>query len=212
MNADRGSQFWAMRRLILASRNPGKLAELRALLSEGRAVEVVGLPEEAPEVEETGASFAENARLKARAIAEWSGEWALADDSGLEVDALGGAPGVRSRRYAGPEATDADRIDALLKALTDVPDAGRTARFRCALAIAAPDGRVWTAEGACEGRITYAPRGAHGFGYDPIFELPEAARTMAELTPDEKNCVSHRARALAAARTLLHEILDQGSP
>src|SRR5947209_1972796 len=115
-----------MRRLILASRNPGKLAELRALLSEGPAVEVLGLPDEAPEVEETGTSFAVNARLKARAIAAWSGEWALADDSGLEVDALGGAPGVHSRRYAGPDATDADRVAVLLSALEGVPEERRT--------------------------------------------------------------------------------------
>jgi XTP/dITP diphosphohydrolase len=198
-----------MRRLMLASRNPGKLSELRALLAGDLAIELVALPANAPEIEETGATFAENALLKARGIAAWAKEWTLADDSGLEVDALGGAPGVHSHRYAGEHATDADRVAKLLAALQGVPPERRAARFRCAVALAAPDGRTWTAEGACEGRITQEARGTQGFGYDPVFLLPEAGRTMAELTPEEKNRVSHRARALGAARALLRTLYDQ---
>lgn len=166
-----------LRRLLLASGNPGKRVELRALLR-GLPVEVVSRPD-LPDVAETGETFVENAILKARATATWSGEWALADDSGLEVDVLDGAPGVLSRRYAGPDATDAERNARLLAELAGVPDPRRTARFRCAVALAAPDGRVWTAEGTCEGDIAHAPRGEHGFGYDPIFCLPDLNRTMA---------------------------------
>jgi XTP/dITP diphosphohydrolase len=192
-----------MKRLLIASRNPAKVAELRALIAEQLPIEVLPLPEKAPEVGESGATFEENALLKARAAAAWAREWALADDSGLEVDALGGAPGVHSRRYAGEDATDAQRIDRLLAALSDVPFGRRAARFRCSIAIAAADGRTWTAEGICEGIILGEPRGEHGFGYDPVFFLPELGRTMAELAPSEKNRVSHRARALAAACELL---------
>jgi XTP/dITP diphosphohydrolase len=193
-----------LRRLLLASGNPGKLVELRALLR-GLPVEVGARPD-LPDVAETGETFVENAILKAHAAALWSGEWALADDSGLEVDALDGAPGVLSRRYAGPGATDAERNARLLAELAGVPDARRTARFRCAVALAAPDGRVWTAEGTCEGRIAHAPRGEHGFGYDPIFRLPDLNRTMAELLPEEKDRLSHRARALAAMAQVIQRI------
>jgi XTP/dITP diphosphohydrolase len=196
-----GSREPQPRRLLLASRNPGKLAELRALLCD-LPIEVA-VPEEMPEVEETGATFAENAILKARALAAGSGEWALADDSGLEVDALGGRPGVFSSRYGGPGASDADRNARLLAEMADVPESSRTARFRCAIALVAPDGRVWTTEGACEGRIAFAPRGEHGFGYDPILLLPDRGCTMAELPPEEKSRISHRARALAALRELM---------
>jgi XTP/dITP diphosphohydrolase len=199
-----------LRRLLLASGNPGKRVELRALLR-GLPVEVESRPD-VPDVAETGGSFVENAALKARAAAAWSGEWALADDSGLEVDALGGAPGVLSRRYAGPDATDAERNARLLAELAGVPDPQRTARFRCAVALAAPDGRLWTAEGTCEGRITHAPRGEHGFGYDPIFRLPDLDRTMAELLLEEKDRLSHRARALAVMAEIIRRIAtgDEG--
>jgi XTP/dITP diphosphohydrolase len=193
-----------LRRLLLASGNPGKLVELQALLR-GLPVEVVSRPD-LPDVAETGETFVENAILKAHAAALWSGEWALADDSGLEVDALDGAPGVLSHRYAGPDATDAERNARLLAELAGVPDARRTARFRCAVALAAPDGRVWTAEGTCEGKIAHAPRGEHGFGYDPIFRLPDLNRTMAELLPAEKNHLSHRARALTAMAEIIQRI------
>jgi XTP/dITP diphosphohydrolase len=192
------------RRILLASRNAGKLAELRALLAD-LPIEV-NLPEGMPEVEETGATFVENAVLKARAVAEWSGEWALADDSGLEVDALDGRPGVLSSRYGSPGATDADRNALLLAELAGVPETARSARFRCALALAAPDGRVWTTEGSCEGRIAFEPRGEHGFGYDPIFYLPDLHRTFGEQAAREKAQISHRARALRAMRELLSRL------
>jgi XTP/dITP diphosphohydrolase len=159
-----------------------------------------------PEVEETGATFAENAELKARAAAEWSGLWALADDSGLEVDALHGGPGVHSNRFAGPNTTEAQRNRRLLELLQDVPPSRRTARYRAVIAVAAPDGRVWLSEGACEGVILESPRGEGGFGYDPLFFFPQLDRTMAEISPEVKNRVSHRARALSAARELLERL------
>jgi XTP/dITP diphosphohydrolase len=160
------------------------------------------------DVPETGATFTENARIKASAYAEASGVLTLADDSGLEVDALGGAPGVYSSRYAGPGASDEDRYRKLLAELGGTPDEARTARFRCVVAVAAPGGDVRTAEGACEGRIGRAPRGENGFGYDPVFIVEGRGQTMAELTAGEKNALSHRARALEAARPILAEILE----
>jgi XTP/dITP diphosphohydrolase len=194
--------------LVVATRNTGKLREIQALLA-GLPVEVLPLPPDASEVAETAATFAGNAEIKARAAFEQSkiDAWVLADDSGLEVDALTGAPGVHSARYAGPNATDADNVTKLLAALRGVPDEARTARFRCVLALLAPDGRLWSVDGTCEGRIAHAPRGEHGFGYDPVFLLPELGRTMAELPPEQKNRISHRARALAKARDLLQRLL-----
>jgi len=189
-----------MLKLLVATNNPGKVREFEELL--------VGLPFEvtfparegiALEVEESGATFEDNARLKALAFARASGLPTLADDSGLEVDALGGAPGVWSARYAGPGAGDADRYQKLLNALAAVPDVRRTARFRCVVALAWPDGAVRTAEGRCEGQIGWAPRGEHGFGYDPVFIVDGfGGQTMAELPPEIKNRISHRARAVQA--------------
>ena len=192
------------RRLLLASANPGKLRELRAIL-DGVPVELVGLAEvgkgPAPEVEETGATFLANARLKARAYAAWSGLAAVADDSGLEVDALGGAPGVRSARYAGAGASDRANLDKLLGALQDVPPGRRTARFRCAAVLFDPDsGQEWTAEAAWAGRVTDAPRGAGGFGYDPVFVPDGWDRTSAEVDQATKDAVSHRGKAFRALR------------
>jgi XTP/dITP diphosphohydrolase len=149
-----------------------------------------------PEVAETEATLEGNARLKALAAARGSGLWSVADDSGLFVDALGGAPGVHSARYA--PGTDADRVQALLLAMEQVPDGARSAAFRCVLALASPDGRVRFARGDCRGSILRAPRGGGGFGYDPVFLVPELRRTMAELTVEEKGRLSHRARALDA--------------
>ncbi len=193
-----------MAKLLLATQNRGKAREYRHLLA-GIPYEIVTLPEAgiAADVEETGATFEENAVLKATTLAAASGRLTLADDSGLEVDALGGAPGVNSARFAGPGASDAERINLLLKKLKDVPEAARTARFRCVIAIAAPDGRVELGSGECRGFITKEPRGTHGFGYDPVFYVPELGKTMAELTPREKNKISHRARAAARAKELL---------
>ena len=155
------------------------------------------------EVEESGDSFEENARIKAVAYAASSGLATLADDSGLEVDALDGAPGIRSATYGGPGATDGDRLALLLKNLEGVPPNRRTARFRCVIAIAHPSGEVRTVDGAVEGVIAREPRGSNGFGYDPVFYLANRSRTMAELSLEEKNGLSHRARAAEKAVALL---------
>ncbi len=193
--------------LLMATRNPGKLRELRALLAE-LSVELRPLPDDAPEVEETADTFAGNAELKARAAAAANpGVWVLAEDSGLEVDALGGAPGVYSARYAGVGAGDAACVAKLLQALDGVPDEARTARFRCVAALLAPDGRLWIETGSLEGRITHAPRGSYGFGYDPVFLLPDRGMTTAELAPEEKNRISHRALALAKVADRLRGLL-----
>ena len=191
-------------KLLIATHNRGKLREYQALLSglpfELATPEEVGLRDE---VEETGATMAENARLKAVSSARESGLLSLADDSGLEVDALGGEPGVHSKRYAGAGRTDAERNRFLLDKLRDVPPGARGARFRCVIVIADPAGHTWTSEGTCEGEIAFEPRGAHGFGYDPVFILREGGRRMAELAPAEKNTVSHRGRAALGARQIL---------
>jgi XTP/dITP diphosphohydrolase len=189
--------------LLLASANQGKLRELRTIL-DGLGVELVGLDEaglgEPPEVEETGDTFLENALLKGRAYAAWSGLAAVADDSGLEVDALGGAPGVRSARYAGPGAGDQANLDKLLAALEGVPPERRTARFRCAAVLVDPDVGEWHAEAAWEGRLLEAPRGSGGFGYDPVF-LPEGWElTSAEVDQATKDAASHRGKAFRALR------------
>jgi len=191
-------------RLLLASANQGKLRELRTILH-GLPVELVGLDEagrgDPPEVEETGETFLANALLKARAYAAWSGLAAVADDSGLEVDALGGAPGVRSARYAGPGASDQANLDKLLAELAGVPPERRTARFRCVAALHDPATR-WEdhAEAAWEGRVLDAPRGSGGFGYDPVF-LPDGwDRTSAEVDQPTKDAASHRGKAFRALR------------
>jgi len=155
------------------------------------------------QIEETGETFTENACLKARAYGQASGLLTLADDSGLEVDALGGAPGVHSARYADPGANDADRIHKLLAALHGVPWEKRTADFRCIIALAWPDGRLETFEGRCDGVIAFEPRGTNGFGFDPVFYLSEHNCTMAELPMDVKNRISHRGRAAALVRERL---------
>ncbi len=188
----------------MATRNPGKVREYLRLL-DGAPFNLTSLDAEAidDEVEESGDSFDENARLKAVAYAASSGLLTLADDSGLEVDALDGAPGVRSARYGGPGATDGDRVTLLLKNLDGVPPDRRTARFRCIIAIAYPSGEVLTVDGAVEGTIAREPRGTNGFGYDPVFYLADRGRTMAELSLEEKNDLSHRARAAEKAVALL---------
>jgi XTP/dITP diphosphohydrolase len=181
-------------KLVFATRNAGKVRELQELV--GGAVEVASLREhpEAPEVEEDAETFEGNARKKALAAAVATGLPALADDSGLCVDALGGRPGVRSSRYVA--GTDRDRYLALLEELRDVPDERRGAAFVCALCLAFPDGRTVVEHGRCEGRIGRAPRGEGGFGYDPVFVLRDG-RTMAELEPGEKSAISHRGAAFA---------------
>jgi XTP/dITP diphosphohydrolase len=190
-------------RLLLATANPGKLHELRAILA-GVPVELVGLDDAGhfppPMVAETGTTFRENALLKAHAYADWAGLAAVADDSGLEVDALGGAPGVRSARYAGPGASDRDNLDKLLRALAGVPPERRTARFRCAAVLVDPERGSWEAEAAWEGRLLEAPRGSGGFGYDPVFVPLGWDRTSAEVDAATKDAASHRGRAFRALR------------
>jgi len=200
-----------MKKLCIATNNRGKQREFRQLLADWPGMLV--FPQEldlALDVEEVGDSFAEIAALKALTYARACHMPSLADDSGLEVDALGGAPGVYSARYAGPDASDKDRYRKLLAALEGIPDEQRTARFCCAIAVAYPDGRVDIVAGTCEGIIATAPRGDGGFGYDPVFYLPQFDRTMAELPPELKNQISHRARAIQAARPLLDALLEQG--
>jgi XTP/dITP diphosphohydrolase len=193
--------------LVLATRNRGKVRELEALLAD-LPVRVRTLDDypDVPVLPEVGRTFAENATGKAAAVARATGQVALADDSGLEVDALGGAPGVDSATFLGPHATDDDRNRWVLARLRGLAEGLRTARYRAAIAVAAPDGTVRIFEGTCEGRIADAPRGHGGFGYDPIFVVPAYGRTMAELPPDLKNRISHRAKALAAARAYLAEL------
>ena len=192
--------------LLVATRNRGKLRELASLLSDV-PMRLVSLDEAGVdgEVEETGATFEENAVLKATAYARASGLTTLADDSGLEVDALGGEPGVRSARYAGAGADDAARVRRLLRNLRETPAGRRQARFRCAIAVASLNGPVRTFAGVCEGTIADAPRGRNGFGYDPVFLFPETGRTMAELSDEEKDAVSHRGMAVRRAAAALRE-------
>lgn len=201
-----------MTRLLIATKNRGKVREYHELLA-GLPLEITFPAEEGRwlEVEESGETFEENACLKARAFARHSGLLTLADDSGLEVDALGGAPGVYSARYAGPGASDADRYRKLLADLAEIPEDQRSARFRCVIAVAWPDGRVEMAAGACEGQIGFEPRGDYGFGYDPVFIVAgQDGKTMAELAPDVKNRISHRARAVDAVRPILERLLQDG--
>lgn len=183
--------------VVLASANPNKVAELREIL--GDRLELVPRPPEVPEVVEDADDFEGNARLKAVALVEATGMAALADDSGLEVEALGGAPGVRSARYAGEGASDLDNLTLLLDHLADHPDpAGRRARFRCVIVLRRPDGSEVVASGSCSGHIAPAPSGERGFGYDPVFVPDEGdGRSFAEMSAEAKHAISHRGRALA---------------
>jgi XTP/dITP diphosphohydrolase len=192
-----------MTKLLLGTRNPGKLRELTALLGDVRVTLV--RPEQLDldfTVPETGHTYAENAALKARAFAHHAGLWALADDTGLEVQTLGGRPGLRSARIVGPGATDPDRRAALLRELEGHPRPW-SAAFVCVVALASPEGKLSTARGVCRGEILPQARGKGGFGYDPLFEVEDTRRTMAELSMAEKNRLSHRARAVAAIRPIL---------
>ncbi len=191
-------------KLLLATNNQGKVREYRRLLS-GVPFKLVTPAEEGITtlVDEVGESLEENARLKATILAAESHWLALADDSGLEVDALGGEPGRLSARYAGENASDRDRNNFLLSRLKDVPWERRTARFHCVIALATPQGKVEFCSGECRGFITFEPKGKYGFGYDPIFYLPELGKTMAELPPPIKNQVSHRGQAAQKATEIL---------
>lgn len=194
--------------ILLATGNAGKLADLRRIFADVSAVRLISLADVGPvdEVVEDRDTFVGNAEKKAQEIAAATQRLTLADDSGLEVDALDGAPGVYSARYSGPEATPATNNDKLLAALADVPDAERTARFRCVLVLCSAEGRVLhVADGSCEGHIGRELRGTNGFGYDPLFTLTGETRTMAELSADEKNRRSHRAAAAAKMLSYLSQ-------
>jgi XTP/dITP diphosphohydrolase len=197
----------ARARFVLASANPDKVAEIRAIL-EPAGVELVPRPAGVPDVDETGDTLLDNARLKAVALVAATGLPAVADDTGLAVDALEGAPGVRSSRYAGPDATYADNVAKLLAALDGVPEERRTARFETVVAARFPDGSELTATGAVEGRIATRAQGQGGFGYDPVFVPGEGdGRSFAEMAPGEKHALSHRGRAFRAfARRLGLEV------
>lgn len=192
------------REVVLATRNRGKLEEIRILLAPfGILMRPLDDFPEVPEIVEDGDTFHDNVRKKARTVARLTGRLAIADDSGLVVDALDGRPGVHSARYAGPDATDADRVAKLLEELRDVPEAERGAAFVCVAGIVTPDGREDYIEGRCEGLIAFEPRGSGGFGYDPVFFYPPFGKTFGELDLPTKNRVSHRARALAGLTKLL---------
>jgi XTP/dITP diphosphohydrolase len=199
-----------MTQIVVATRNPGKLKEFRSLLA-GTGWEVLGLADAGItiEAEETGATFAENARQKALEYSRETDLPVLADDSGLEVFALGGRPGIHSARYAGDGAEDSQRIAKLLSELAQAAG-GRGARFVCALALARRGRLILKAEGDCRGVITDAPRGTRGFGYDPVFLFPELGKTYAQLSEEEKNRVSHRARAVASLLELLAGGIELG--
>lgn len=204
--------FW-MNKILIASRNSGKIKEYRELLRD-LPLAILSLADDnfsgLPEVEETGQTFRENALLKARAAAGATGLMALADDSGLEVDYLQGAPGVYSSRYAGPGNDDQANNDKLLKALAGVPLQQRGGRFRCVIALVAPGGKEFFSEGVCAGRIAFQPSGSKGFGYDPLFLIPSLEKTLAELGPEVKNRISHRAQAIGAMRDVLLRLWGDG--
>ena len=195
-------------KLVLATRNQDKVREISEILKIEDGIELLSLHNypDAPDVVEDGKTYEENAIKKASTLAEYTGCLTIADDSGLEVDALDGAPGVHSARYAGENASDRDRVVKLLDALQNVPDDRRSGRFICAMAIADPLAQVLVVRGVCEGRIIRMPRGTEGFGYDPVFVPVGYDKTFAELGDEIKNQISHRAKALDEAKKLLSEI------
>lgn len=202
-----------MTSLLIATNNLGKQREYEQLLAPLKLV--LCTPQDlrlSITVRESGSTYAENAGIKALHYLQASDLLTLADDSGLEVDALGGEPGLHSARYAGSGAGDADRYRLLLQKLNGVPWEKRTARFRCVLVLAVPGGTVHSTEGTCEGLIAFEPQGEHGFGYDPIFRLPQYEKTMAQLPPEVKNRVSHRARAVQKMLPILSRILADRNP
>jgi XTP/dITP diphosphohydrolase len=197
-----------MPKLLLATSNPGKIREYFFLL-DGLGYQIITLAEEgiAEVITETGNSYEQNARIKATTYAKLSRLLTLADDSGLEVDTLNGEPGVKSARFAGKVASDAEKVSLLLAKLNGVPWERRTALFKCVIAIATPEGQIEICYGECQGIIALEAKGKNGFGYDPIFFLPEMGKTMAELPLEMKNQISHRARASQRARQVLQQLL-----
>ncbi|MFI9613701.1 RdgB/HAM1 family non-canonical purine NTP pyrophosphatase [Streptomyces sp. NPDC052023] len=199
-----------MTRLILATRNPGKITELKAILADaGLTHDLVGADAypDVPDVRETGVTFGENALLKAHALAQATGLPAVADDSGLCVDVLGGAPGIFSARWSGKHGDDRANLELLLAQLSDIATEHRGAHFACAAALALPDGTERVVQGRLRGRLRHEPAGTHGFGYDPILQPEGESRTCAELSPDEKNAISHRGKAFRALVAVLRELL-----
>ncbi|MCP4366145.1 MAG: XTP/dITP diphosphatase [Planctomycetes bacterium] len=199
-----------MRRILIATTNPHKLREVHEIL-DGLPVELITPAETAPlpEVIEDGRTFKENAVKKAVECARFTGEWTVADDSGLEVDALGGEPGVRSARYAGEDVSYENNNRKLLDALKGIPKERRTARFICVIALAGPEGLVFVVEGECSGVISEEHRGEHGFGYDPVFYPRGHTKTFAELGSEAKNKISHRSRALGKFREKLLALIER---
>lgn len=200
-----------LERIIFATGNEDKMREIRMILAD-MDIPIVSLKEAgiAADIEENGTSFEENALIKAKAVMELTGEAVLADDSGLAIDYLDGAPGIYSARFMGEDTSYDVKNAALLAKLEGVPEEQRSARFVCAIACALPDGRFLTSYGTMEGRIGHEIRGGNGFGYDPIFFLPEYGCTSAELSPEEKNALSHRGKALRGMREKLRAVLDEG--
>ncbi|MEV4916594.1 RdgB/HAM1 family non-canonical purine NTP pyrophosphatase [Streptomyces tirandamycinicus] len=199
-----------MTRLILATRNPGKITELRAILADaGLGHELVGTDAypEIPDVKETGVTFAENALLKAHTLARATGLPAVADDSGLCVDVLGGAPGIFSARWSGTHGDDTANLELLLAQLSDISEDHRAAHFACAAALALPDGTERVVEGRLSGTLRHVPAGTNGFGYDPILQPDSETRTCAQLSPEEKNAISHRGKAFRALVPVVRELL-----
>ena len=195
-------------KLVLATNNSGKIKEIKATLNHP-GLEILSLDDLddiAPPVVEDGDTFEENARKKAQEIAKWSGILALADDSGLIVDALDGKPGVESARFAGIDGDSEANMAKLLSLMENVPDGKRQARFKACIVVAAPDGRTWDTEASVEGLITREKKGQGGFGYDPIFFYPELSKTFAEIDPAEKNTISHRGKALQSLASIFPEI------
>ncbi|MEH6954031.1 XTP/dITP diphosphatase [Neobacillus drentensis] len=199
-----------MKEVIIATKNPGKAKEFEHIFS-ARCIVVRTLLDypEIPEVEETGVTFEENAILKAEAVSQALGKMVIGDDSGLMVDALEGRPGIYSARYAGEPKNDQNNTDKVLSELKGLPEEKRSARFYCALAVAVPGQEPMTVSGTCEGRILEERRGTNGFGYDPVFYVPEKGVAMAELSSDEKNKISHRANALKKLDVVLDSILEK---
>ncbi|MFJ5717233.1 XTP/dITP diphosphatase [Neobacillus sp. NPDC093127] len=199
-----------MKEVIIATKNPGKAREFEHIFaSRGIVVRTLLDFPEIPDVEETGSTFEENAILKAEAVSQALNKMVIGDDSGLMVDALEGRPGIYSARYAGEPKNDQNNTDKVLTELKDVPEAERTARFYCALAVAVPGQETITVSGTCDGRILEERRGSNGFGYDPVFYVPEQGAAMAELSSDEKNKISHRANALKKLDVVLDSILER---
>ncbi|MEW1675190.1 RdgB/HAM1 family non-canonical purine NTP pyrophosphatase [Streptomyces noursei] len=210
MESQTGDRPAAPRRLVLATRNTGKITELRSILAAADLdVELVGADAypDVPDVKETGVTFAENALLKAHALAQATGHPAVADDSGLCVEVLGGAPGIFSARWAGRHGDDQANLDLLLAQLSDIDDEHRAAHFACAAALALPDGTERVVEGTLDGTLRRTPAGTGGFGYDPVLQPHGESRTCAELTADEKNAISHRGKAFRALAPVVRELL-----